>query len=939
MRKNKFQSAVILLLLFIGVVHVAAQQMPPVPIDSKIRYGKLDNGLTYYIRANQQPKDRAEFYIAQNVGAILEEDHQNGLAHFLEHMAFNGTKHFPGKGIINYFESVGVRFGYNINAYTSLDETVYNLSNVPTTREGIIDSALLVLHDWSSFIALEGGEIDSERGVIREEWRTGAQADRRMWKAANSQKYPGSQYAKRDVIGDTAVINNFSHQALRDFYEKWYRPDLQAILIVGDVNVDEIEAKIKTLFSDIPKKANAGERPIYPVLDNEEPIVSIVKDREAAYTRIQLEYKKEKLPADFKLSVSGYGFSIINNLISQMLNERLQEITQQADASFVAGFSYYGELVKSKDAFILIAVPKEGQELKALYDLAVEGERMQRFGFTNAELERAKTDLLARIEKTYNDRDNQENNALVNEYVRHYLDDEPVPGIEWEYQTLQLLLPQLSLDMVNQLAKTYITDENLIISFTAPDKESLQLPGKDEILAAVKSVNGLELTAKEEEDVSKPLIEQTPKAGKIKKVTQNNSLGTTEWLLSNNVKVVFKPTRFKQDEILFSAFSEGGLSKVANVSDLPSAVLATSIADFNGLGNFNQTDLRKALTGKIASVSPYIGSYSEGFSGNSSVKDFETMLQLIYLNFTAVRKDDNAYQAFINMLRTSLANADSNPKTAFSDTINLLNANRHPRAVLLKLNTLEQVSQDKALSIFKERFANPADFIFVFTGSIDPENEAVKKAVATYLGALKTQKGKEKYTDHNIRKPNGKVNNYFSREMETKTASNYILYSGATPYNVQNRTTFTAIGNILFNRYLESIREKEGGSYGVGVRGNVGDAPVQEATLYMQFDTDPEKQESLLGIIHAEVDEIIANGAREDDLQKVKENLLKQYSEDLEENAWWRNALVLYYQNGLNLVKDYKASVEALTSGSIQQALKTLVEQGNVLEVVMSPEK
>ncbi len=937
MRKNKFQLGAILILLLFSVSHIAAQQMPPIPIDPKVRYGKLDNGLTYYIRANQQPKDRAEFFIAQNVGAILENDDQNGLAHFLEHMAFNGTKHFPGKGIINYFESIGVRFGANINAYTSLDETVYNLSDVPTTRAGVIDSALLVLHDWSSFIALEAHEIDDERGVIREEWRTGAQAERRMWKEANKQKYPGSQYAKRDVIGDTAVINNFSHQALHDFYEKWYRPDLQAILIVGDVNVDEIEAKIKKMFADIPKKANFGERPIYTINDNEEPIVSIVKDREASYTRIQLEYKKEKLPADFRLSVNGYGFSIINNLIAQMMNYRFEEITQQPEASFVAGFSYYGELVKSKDAFIMIAIPKEGQELKSIQDLAIEGERMQRYGFTNSELARAKTELLAGVEKSYNDRENQKNNALVSEYVRHYLDDEPIPGLEWEYQTLQMLLPELSLEMVNQLAKTYVSDNNQIISITAPDKESLQLPSNSEILAAVKSVNDLELAAKEEEDLSKPLIEQAPKAGKIKKVSQNTSLGTTEWLLSNDVKVIFKPTKFKQDEILLSAFSEGGLSKVANIADLPSAALATSVVRSNGLGAFSQIELSKALTGKIASVSPYISSYEEGLSGNSSVKDLETLLQLVYLNFTTVRQDDKAYQAFLNMLHTSLVNADSNPRTAFSDSINLMYSNHHPRSILLKLNTLEQVSQDKALKIFKERFDNAADFTFVFTGNINPEDESVKTAITTYLGGLKTKKSKEKYIDHKIRKPHGKVNNHFSREMETKTASNYVLYSASMPYNVKNQTILTAIGNILFTRYLESIREKEGGSYGVGVRGSIGNTPTDEATLYMNFDTDPEKQAKIISIIYAEVDEIIKNGPREDDLQKVKENLLKKYDENLEENAWWRSAVELYYQDGLNLVDDYKASVEALTPTSIQQTLKTLVGQGNLLHVLMMP--
>lgn len=936
MRTTFFKLISLSLLLGFGL-SLSAQQAQPLPIDPKIRYGKLDNGLTYYIRANQKPKDRAEFYIAQNVGAILENDDQNGLAHFLEHMAFNGTKNYPGKGIINYFESIGVKFGANINAYTSLDETVYNLSDVPTMRESVIDSALLVLHDWSSFILLEGDEIDSERGVIREEWRTGAGAERRMWKEANKLKYPGSQYAKRDVIGDTAVINNFTHKTIRDFYHKWYRPDLQAILVVGDVDVDKIEAKIKAMFADIPRKENAGERPIHPIFDNEEPIIALVKDPEASMTRIELEYKHNVVPTEIKLSMGGYFFGIANSLISTMMGNRFDEITQQADAPFVGGYAYYGELVKSKDAFQLLAVPKEGFEMNGLKALLLEAEKVKRFGFTNSELERAKTDLLKGIEKAYNERENQKNNVLVKEYVRHFLNQEVIPGIEWEYQTLQALLPQLTVDRINEMAKSYITDNNLIVSFMSPDKEAVKVPSKDQILLAIEDSKKAELTAKAEEDMNKPLIKKAPKAGKVKKISVNATFGTTEWVLSNGVKVVFKPTKFKQDEILFNAFSEGGLSKVSNVADLPSAMFASSIMSNNGLGEYTQIELSKLLTGKIAAVSPSISSYEEALSGNSSVSDFETLMQLIYLHFTAPRKDDNAFKALINSYRASMANSASDPRKAFSDSINMLVNNRHPRTILMSLEMLDQVDQDKALAIYKERFAVPADFTFVFTGNIDPANNDVKKAITTYLGGLKTKKTKEKFTDNNIRKAKGKVSNEFRKEMKIQKASNFILYSAQLPYNMNNRTTLTAIGSILSMRYLESIREKEGGSYGVGVRGGMSNQPIDEATLVMQFDTDPQKQARLMEIIHAEVDEIVNNGPRADDLQKVKENMLKKHIEDVAENRWWQAAVTRFYQDRLNLVTDYKASVEALTSESVQATLKTIVSQQNIIEVVMKP--
>ena len=938
MKKN-LSGLLSLCLMFLLALNAGAQQVQPLPVDPKVRYGKLDNGLTYYIRANKEPKQRADFYIAQNVGAILENDSQNGLAHFLEHMAFNGTKSFPGKGVINYLEKIGVKFGADVNAHTSLDETVYNLSDVPTVRDGIVDSALLVLHDWSSFISLEDTEIDAERGVIREEWRQGAGADRRMWKESNKQKYPGSQYAIRDVIGDTAIINNFDHATIRAFYQKWYRPDLQAILIVGDVDVDKVEAKIKALFKDIPKKENEAERIVYPIADNQKPIVSVVKDKEARMTRIELEYKHDKLPDNVKLSMNGYAFNTINGLISTMIGNRFEEITQQADAPFVGAYANYGELVKSKDAFQLLAIPKEGQELTGLNALLLEAEKIKRFGFTNSELERAKTDFLKNIEKAYNERDNQKNNNLIEEYVRNFLNQESIPGIEWEYQTLQAMLPQLKVEMVNQVAKSYVTDTNMIVSIMAPDKEAVKIPTEDQIREAIDNSKKAELTAKAEEVSNRPLIDKAPKAGKVAKVAQNKSLGTTEWTLSNGVKVIFKPTEFKKDEILLTAFSQGGLSKVTNPADLPSGMLAASIVSNNGLGQYNQIELNKILTGKIASVSPQIGGYDEGFNGNSSVKDFETLLQLVYLHFTAPRKDDNAFKAMMNGYRASLANAASDPRKAFSDTVTTMVTNHNPRTVVLGLKTLDLIDQDKAIAIYKDRFALPADFTFIFTGNINPANDSVKNAIVTYLGGLKSKKETEKFTDVNIRKPKGKVGNSFEKEMKIRKASNFILYSGSMPYTINNRTAMTAVGSILSIRYLESIREKEGGSYGVGVRGSITNTPIDEATLLMQFDTDPLKQEKLISIIYSEVDEIVTKGPRADDLQKVKENMLKKYTEDLAENGWWQNAVQRYYQDKLNLVDDYKASVEALTPEVIQSTLKNLVAQGNVLEVVMKPTK
>ena len=925
------------LMLALSLV-ATAQQPQALPIDSAVRVGKLENGLTYYIRHNEYPKQRAEFHIAQAVGATMEEDHQNGLAHFLEHMAFNGTEHFAGKGIIEYFESIGVNFGGNINAYTSLDETVYRLSEVPTIREGIIDSALLVMHDWACGLLLLEDEIDNERGVIREEWRTGAQANRRMWKAINPLKYPGSQYAKRDVIGDTAVINNFTYDALRDYYKKWYGPDNQAIIVVGDIDVDQVEQKIKNLWADVPARVNRGERPLYSVDDNIEPIVAIVRDKEAQYTRIEMEFKKPQLPKQVRGTNVAYMQSLAFELVCDMFNNRLSELSMKPEATFVGAGSYYGELVKEKDAFVAVYLAKQGQEVAAYKDLLTQLEKMRRYGFTNAELDRVKKETLAAYEKSYNERNTVRNIAYAQECIRHYLSDEPIPGIAWEYEMIQQVLPVLTVDMLNQIAQNIVTDENLIISFQAPADESVVLPTEKQAVELLALVKNEEIEAPAEEAIRENLVETAPKVGKIKKTAHNETLGVTEWTLSNGVRVVVKPTSFKQDEILFYAFSPGGNSLVAT-ADLPSAALATSVIELGGLADMSATDLQKALTGKRVSIGPSIGEYSESLNGSSTIKDLETLLQLNYLYFTAPRRDAESYQTLISILNSQLANRDKNPKVAFSDSVQMMETDHSARTIILNKEMLEKVSLDKALEIYKARFANPADFTFFFVGNVDPNDETFRMQVRTWLGGLKTTKKRETAADDKVRVFQGKDQNYFSRQMETKTASNRIQYTSYDmPYNLANDLNMEMIGRILSTRYLESIREREGGSYGVGCAGWMHRHPVPYAQLIMQFDTDPEKQEKLMSIIHEEVMTIVENGPLAKDLQKEKESMLKDFEEDLEKNNYWKSVLSMYYKNGINYITDYKAAVEAITAETVQETLKKLVAAGNMFEVVMLPE-
>jgi zinc protease len=899
--------------------------------------GKLDNGLTYYIRHNEYPKQRAEFHIAQAVGAILEEDHQNGLAHFLEHMAFNGTQHFPGKGIITYFESIGVNFGGNINAYTSLDETVYRLSDVPTYRQGIIDSALLVMHDWACGLLLLPEEIDAERGVICEEWRTGANANRRMWKASNPLKYPGSQYAKRDVIGDTAVINNFKYDALRDYYTKWYGPDNQAIIVVGDINVDEVENAIKKLWADVPARSNRGERPLYSVDDNVEPIVAIVQDKEAQQTRVQVDFKKPKLPKAMRQTNEAYLISILQRLVCDMLDYRFQDLALEPDASLVAGGAFYSELVKEKDAFSAVYLAKAGKETQALYDLLIQLEKMRRYGFNASELERVKTEMLTQYEELYNERNTVRNISYAQEYIRHYLDDEVIPGIEWEYKTLQQLLPMIDINTINNIAKQFITDQNVIVSIMAPDNDVVQVPTQKQVLEMLQQVKSAEIEAPVEEEISANLVKKEPKIGKIKSINQNKSLGTTEWILSNGIKVIFKPTEFKQDEIRMSAFSKGGTSLVAT-EDLASAALATDIIEFSGLADFSMTQLQKVLVGKNVSIGPSISAYREEMNGSSTVKDLETLLQLNYLYFTAPRKDEKAFQSLKEILATQLANRSKNPKAIFGDSVAMIQNNYSPRTLIFDTKALGMVSLEKALEIYKQRFANPADFTFTFVGNIDPNDEQTKTIICKWIGGLKTKSKRETIKDHGVRAPQGEFKSYFQRSMQTKTATNRIQYTSYDmPYTLANDLNMEMLGRILSTRYLESIREREGGSYGVGCSGVMDIQPVPRARLLMQFDTDPLKQAKLMSIIHEEVKTIAKDGPLATDLQKEKESMLKDYTENLEKNSYWGTVLYMYYMYGVNYITDYKKEVEALTEQSVQKTLQQLLKSGNMFEVVMFP--
>ena len=935
------RSLLLLPLMIIAAISITAQEREHVslPMDTAIRYGQLPNGLTYYIRHNEEPKQRCEFHIAQRVGAVLEEDHQNGLAHFLEHMAFNGTQHFPGKGIINYFESIGVNFGGNINAYTSIDETVYRLSDVPTIREGIIDSALLVMHDWSCGLLLLDEEIDAERGVIREEWRTGSTAQRRLWKHSRELMFPNSRYGKRDVIGDTAVINNFTYDALRDYYHKWYGADNQAIIVVGDINVDQIEQKIKDLWANVPERANRGERPLYSVDDNEEPIIAIVTDKEAQQTRIQLYWKHPQTPQYMQNTNTAYLLDRIRGLICSMLDTRFEEAAMKPDAPFVGAGSGYFELVKLRDAFSAITVAKEGMETEAYGALLYELEKMRRYGFTESELEVAKAKMLSSFEKAYNSRKTRKNITLAREYIRNFEDNEPIPGIEFEYEFVKQMMPMITPEIINEIAqRQLISDKNLIICITGVDKPSVHIPTPNMALLMLNAMPTMEIEAPISETIDRPLVSNAPKKGKIRKQLFNLSLGTTEWQLSNGARVIFKNTDFRHDQILMEAFSPGGLSLVPT-ADLPSAALATSIAQMSGLGEFSYTALQKVLAGKQAHISASINDYEESLSGSSTVRDLETMLQLTYLTFGEPRYDEDAYKTLLSVLETQLKNKEKNPKAIFRDSLSLLSTNHSERTLIMNEELLQRVNHERALDIYRQRFANPADFTFTFVGQIDPNDPKTKELILQWIGGLKKKGKKERFVDWHVRQPEGDNKLYFRREMTTRTATNrieYALYD--IPYSLKQRLNMQMVGRVLSTRYLESVREREGGSYGVAVRGGMQRVPVNEEYLIIQFDTDPDKQERIMQVINEEIETIMRDGALPSDVDKEKASMLKDHEENMRDNEWWQTVIYRFYRDGENVLEQYVAAVESITPETVQMTLITLVGANNRIELVMLPE-
>lgn len=939
MRSNLkfFFVSLLSLFFFINADGQENRQLTKLPIDPAVRYGKLSNGMTYYIRHNAIPENQADFYIAQKVGSMQEEDSQRGLAHFLEHMAFNGTENFPGrKTMLNYLEKNGVQFGSNVNAYTSFDETVYNITNVPMAREGLLDSCLLILRDWSGYLTLENSEIDQERKIIKEEWRTRNGANIRVMEKILPVLFEGSKYAYRMPIGIMEVVEHFDYQELKDYYHKWYRPDLQGIVIVGDIDVDAVEAKVKKMFSEIPMPVNAAERVYSAIPDNKEPVVAIATDPELSSTSISLYFKEDMPSKEFKQSEEGVFRSILDAFVSSILSSRYREISQKKDAPFLGAYVSKEDFIVSKNklAWTVGAGCKEGEIVPALEALIRETERAQRFGFLSSEVERAKIALLQSYENAYNNKDKRETGELTGIYVNSFIEDTPISGIEYEYELLKKMLPKIDANLLNAYVKGVNLSEKLSIIVMGPEKKDLVYPTADSLIATIAKVKQESLDPYNEELSDEPLISQLPEKGKIVK-EEATKFDTKTWTLSNGVKVVLKNTDFKDDEISISSYSYGGIS-LFDDNEIFNASVVSSVVPLGGLGNFNDVDLDKKLAGKSVSVSTSITGITQGISAGSNKRDIETALQLIYLSYTAPRYDVEAFETYIERAKNKLKNQDLLPNTSFGDSINQIMYGDNLRMKRMKLADVDSLDYDRIFAMYKECFEQGAAPVFVFVGTLD--EDVLRPLAEQYLATLPVGDANRKYIDRSIRVKSGNNVVRFKKEMETPMTSVFNLHSADLDYNQKNNITLAVLNQVLDLVYTRTIREEEGGTYGVGTSVGMSRRPLGETMLYISYTTDESKVEKLNKIAYDEIEKIATNGPDQEDFDKTIEFMKKSYQEAIKQNDYWMSTIYTYNLYDEDNHSSYLEYVNTLKPEDVKLIARKILDAKNYKEVIMFPQ-
>lgn len=903
-----------------------------IPVDPNIRMGKLENGLTYYIRNNGKPEDKVVLRLAVNAGSILEDEDQLGLAHFMEHMNFNGTKNFKKNDLVDYLQSIGVKFGAHLNAYTSFDETVYILP-IPSDDEEKLDKGFQILEDWAFNALLTDEEIDKERGVVLEEYRLGLGADKRMLANYLPKVMYNSKYADRMPIGTKESLEKFDYESIRRFKNDWYRPDLMAVVAVGDVDIDKLEAKIKEHFGKTAATKNPRKREVFNVPNHEETLIAIETDKEATFNRVQLLYK-DKHTIKETTTYGDFKELLKRSLFSQMINNRLDELRNGENPPFVFGSSYYGGTwARNKNAYQSFAIAGPTGQLTALKVILQENERVKKHGFNKAEFERAKKDVMARIEKAYQNKDKNESDQYVDEYVRNFLEKEPIPGIEWEFEFYQKYLPTITLEEVSSLINEYIHDDNRVIVLTGTEKEDLPKVTEQQVKDLLEEVKNADIGAYKEKELAESLISELPKVGAIIKEVKNESLGITTLTLINGATVVYKKTDFKEDEVLMDAYSYGGTALYDTDTYKKTAVANSGLSEA-GVNGFNITDLGKMLSGKIARVSPYIGSNSEGIRGNSTPKDLETMFQLTYLYFTSLNKDDKSFNSFAAKQKALYSNISSNPNFYFQiEYAKFLNQGNQRFIAIPSDEDWANADYNLAYEKYKERFANAGDFTFYFVGNFDEQQ--LKEYVKQYLASLPSNNTKEEIVDDGYRPLSGSHEKVIKKGTEPK--SNVIIqYSGETNYSPEEDHLLESLGEILSIKLIEKLREEESGVYGVGARGGMNKYPYGSYSFNISFPCGPENVTKLKEAALAEVQNIIDNGPEEKDVAKVKEAQLLEYKENLKKNRYWLNSLKNADYNKLDRSKivGFTKSIDDITAEKIQQVAKKYLTKGYILAVL-----
>ncbi|MCM1005246.1 MAG: insulinase family protein [Prevotella sp.] len=922
-----------LTMMLLCIFVMGAQEVQQLPLNPKVRHGKLANGLNYYVMHNEEPKDRANFYIAQKVGSTLETPEQLGLAHFLEHMAFNGTKNFPGKSMLEYLQHKGIRFGADINAYTSFDETVYNIDNVPTNDQALMDSVLLVLHDWSCDLLLEDAEIDAERGVIQGEARQRNDANNRMFTTILPLVFKEYQYHQMP-IGSMEVVKNFPYKALRDYYHKWYRPDQQGIVVVGDFDVDAMEKKIVELFTPIVMPENAAPRTYPTVSDNVEPIYAAFEDPELQQHMVMFMIKSDTTPFELRNTPDYYiATSVIQPLIQLMMSERFDELQKSPECTFTnAGLSFDNFMIaKTKDALDVTVYAKD--DVKAAFNEVYSAVvRAFRTGFTASELERAKDKLKAMYERAYNERDKTNTAALAKEIIRTYIDNEPNPGIEAEWQLIQMILPQLTVDQINPVLNQFITKENQVMVVAQPKAEGKTLPTKEEMFAIVSNVEGAQYEAYVDDVLDEPILAKLPKKGKIKSTKEIPAFGATEFTLSNGAHVYLKTTDFASDEIMFSAVLPFGKMSM-NAADATEAKVLPLAVEVSKLGNFSNTQLSKALAGKRVSSSFMLDNYTAGFSGKSSVKDLETLMQILYLQFTNIQPDSEMYAATVGQYAAMLANNEKNPNFVFAKEYQKSLYNNNPMLTQLTSADITSADYNKMLSIAKQYLQNAADYDFIFVGNIDAQT--LKPLLEQYIAALPgNPKKTAKLANELIKLTPGKVDNKFEQEVESDIVKEFVAISGDNlQYSLENDAMMSLMGEILNMIYIRTLREELGGTYGASVMGSISPRTNQWTLLYV-YDTNDAQRQALDDRAVSDLTDLMKNGASADDFNKVKEAELTQSDLNKKKNGYWMSRLTEYATMGLD-VTAYRDAVAKITLEDLNAFMKKLYDGKNRIHVVM----